>query len=216
MTPPTPVPGGPPAEWSMKAIAGAALGLIGFATLWLGLGIFLAAAAAVLGHVARYETSVRPLRGRGFATFGLWLGYLAMLVFPGFVLLAALAPTAFGMWRSDEDARLRAESRDRASRLFVACEAYARANRDRYPGVWEDLSGRFVPPAELGELLRSPHPDGAAVAFELVPHERPVLPALAGSVVVIQELAPPQIRKIAVVYADGTVASFHNPAHDPP
>lgn len=216
MSPPVPVSGGTPAAWSTKAIVGAIFGLLGFVLLWLGVGLLFAATAAVLGHVARHETSDRPLRGRGFATFGLWLGYGSMLVFPVLVLSAAAAFPAIGKWRSDEDARHQAESRIQASRLFVACEAYARANRDRYPASWEDLSGRFVPSEELDELLRSPHPDGAGVAFEIVPHDRPVLPAIADSVVVIQELAPPQVRSIAVVYADGTAATLHNPAHDSP
>src|SRR5690606_12856540 len=89
MTSPAPVSSGAPAEWSIKAIAGAVFGLLGLATLWLGFGLLFAAAAAVLGHVARHETSARLLRGRGFATFGLWLGYGAMLLFPAIVLLAA-------------------------------------------------------------------------------------------------------------------------------
>lgn len=216
MTPPAPVSSGLPAEWSHKAIFGAIFGLLGFATLWLGFGLLFAAMAAVLGHVARHETSARPLRGRGFATFGLWLGYGAMLVFPFLILLAAAAVPALGLWRSDEDVRHQAESRTQASRLFVACEAYARANRDRYPASWENLSGRFVTSGELDELLRSPHAGGLRTAFELVPHDRPVLPAIADSVVVIQELAPPQVREIAVVYADGSVSALHNPAHDSP
>ena len=112
--------------------------------------------------------------------------------------------------------RKRAASRAHASSLFVACEAYARANRDKYPVEWDVLSGRFLPSDELADLLRSPYSGGPRVAFELVRHDRPVLDAFGDSVVVIQEVAPPQIPEIAVVYANGKVATLHNPAYENP
>lgn len=212
----TPQSGGAPVEWSRKAIACAALGILGFATLWLGLGLILAAAAAVVGHVARDEVAQRALRGRGFTTLGLWLGYGSMFAFPLLVLLALSAFPALATWRAGQDSAQRATSRDHASQLFVACEAYARANRNHYPADWEDLSGRYLPAARLDELLRSPHPGGRGRAFELVRHDRPVLPALVDSVVVIQELAPRRVPRIAVVYASGRVDSLHNPEFEAP
>lgn len=208
--------GGKPVEWSKTAIFGTVLAVLGFATLWLVAGLFLAAIAAVCGHVARYETATVPLRGRRLATFGLWLSYLTMLSFPVIVLAIGLSFPAVQQWRSGQEAQHRDESRAHASRLFVACEAYARANRDRYPAAWKDLSGRFVPSDELAELLRSPYPGGPKVAFELVRHDRPVLDAIADSVVVIQETAPRRISEISVVYANGRVAGLHNPDYEAP
>lgn len=205
-----------PTEWSKPAIFGAVLAVIGSATVWLVAGLFISAIAAVCGHVARYETSVRPLRGRRLATFSLWLSYATMLFFPVLAVAAALSVPALGKWKADQETRYRSESRSHASSLFVACEAYARANRDRYPAGWEDLSGRYLPADELAELLRSPWPGGAEVAFELVPHDRPVLAAIADSVVVIQQLAPPGAPEIVVVYANGRVASLHNPDYESP
>lgn len=205
-----------PVDWSRKAIASAVLGIAGFATLWLVAGLFAAALAAILGHLARHETLVHPLRGRRLASIGLLFGYGSMLLFPVVALVVALSFPALEKWRSDQSAESRAASRAQASRLFVACEGYARANRDRYPADWDSLGGRYVPEAELAALLRSPYPGGARVAFELVAHDRPVLEAIADSVVVIQEIAPSNVREIAVVYANGKVDSLHNPNYDLP
>ena len=216
MSPPAPASVTVPVEWSKKAIFGAVFAILGFATLWLALGLFFAALGAILGHVARHECVSRSLRGRRFATFGLWLSYFSMLSFPVLALLIGLSFPAVQKWREDQEARHRAESRDHASRLFVACEAYARANRDRYPEEWEDLSGRFLPADELADLLRSPYTAGPRVAFEIVPHDRPVLDAIGDSVIVIQEIAPPRISEITVVYANGRVAGLHNPDHEEP
>ena len=44
-----------------------------------------------------------------------------------------------------------------------------------------------------------------------MPHDRPVLAAIAESLIVIQEIAPATESQIAVVYADGTVKLIHNP-----
>jgi hypothetical protein len=211
-----PASGGRPVEWSKCAIFGTVLALLGFATLWLVFGLFLSAIAAICGHVARHETATVPRRGRRLASFALWLGYATMLSFPVLVRVVGLTFPALEQWREGLEERHRAESRSRASRLFVACEEYARANRDRYPASWEDLSGRFLPGEELAELLRSPNRGGAKIAFELVRHDRPVLDAIADSVVVIQETAPPDIAEITVVHANGRVAALHNPDHEAP
>mgnify|MGYP001382761283 CR=1 FL=1 len=203
-------------EWSRAAIFGTILAVLGFATLWLVFGLMLAAIAAVCAHVARYETVAVPLRGHRFATFALWLSYATMLSFPVLVLAVGLSFPAIEQWRAGQDAQRHAESRTRASRLFVACEAYARANRGHFPAAWDDLSGRFLPTDELADLLHSPYRGGSGKAFELVPHDRPVLDAIADSVVVIQEVAPSRIAEIAVVYANGRVASLHNPDYEAP
>ena len=79
---------------------------------------------------------------------------------------------------------------------------------------WEQLAGRYIPGHELRELLHSPYKGGVARAFEIVPHDRPVLPASIDSVIVIQEIAPKTEPQIAVVYANGTVKSIHNPDHE--
>jgi len=213
---PAPVSGPSPIEWSKKAIFGAVFAILGFATLWLVFGLFFAAVAAILGHVARYECQDRGLRGRRFATVALWLSYFSMITFPVIALAIGLSFPAVEKWRADQETRHRAESRAQASRLFVACEAYARANRDHYPEQWEALSGRFVPAEELADLLHSPYPGGPRVAFEIVPHDRPVLDAIGDSVIVIQEVALARVSEIAVVYANGRVAGLHNPDRDVP
>ena len=59
---------------------------------------------------------------------------------------------------------------------------------------WEQLAGRYIPGHELRKLLHSPYKGGVAQAFEIVPHDRPVLPAIADSVIVIQEIAPKTAR----------------------
>jgi hypothetical protein len=216
MSPATSASGPVSVEWSKKAIFGAVFAIIGFATSWLVFGLFFAAVAAILGHVARYECQDRRLRGRRFATFSLWLSYFSMITFPVITLAIGLSFPAVEKWRSDQEARHRAESRAQASRLFAACESYARANRDHYPVEWEVLSGRVVPAEDLADLLRSPYPGGPRVAFEIVPHDRPVLEAIGDSVIVIQEIAPPRVSEIAVVYANGRVAGLHNPDHEAP
>ena len=65
-------------------------------------------------------------------------------------------------------------------------------------------------------MSRWAKPKYAATAFEIVPHDRPVLPAIADTVIVIQEIAPTEIEQISVVYADGTVKSIHNPDYEKP
>ncbi|MEX2580078.1 MAG: DUF4190 domain-containing protein [Verrucomicrobiales bacterium] len=203
-------------QWSKTAIASALLGIVGFVTLWLVGGLFVAGIAAVCGHVARYETSVEPLRGRGLATFGLSLGYGAMLLFPVLALIVAVSLPAISSWRSGLDASQRAASQEKASALYTACEVYARANGNRYPTDWNQLSGSYMPARQLSKVLRSPYSEGENIAFELVPHDRPVLDATADSVIVIQERAPADVREIAVVYANGEVRMLYNPDYESP
>lgn len=204
-----------PVDWSRKAIASVVFGLVGAATLWLAVGLFAAAAGAVMGHIARHETREGQLRGRRLAVLGLGLSYSAMLAFP-LLLLAAASLPALALWKGEGGEFDAAASEAKAARLFVACEFYARANRDRYPSQWDDLAGRYLPRRDLAELLRSPYRDGSAAAFALVPHDRPVLAALAESIVVIEESAPSNVPEIAVVYANGKVSTLHNPAYEIP
>ncbi|MDF2377826.1 MAG: DUF4190 domain-containing protein [Verrucomicrobiales bacterium] len=203
-------------HWSRTAIASAILAVMGFLSLGLVIGLFLAAAGAVCGHVARYDTSQEDLRGRRLATLGVAVGYVSMLSFPILLTIVSLSFPAFTMWQSGKNASQREASQARGSRLFLACEAYSRVNRGRYPAAWEDLSGRFIGGKELKDALQSPYEGGAKTAFEIVSHDRPVLDAIADSVIVIQEIAPPEVKEIAVVYADGTVKSIHNPDYQSP
>ncbi|MDF1823391.1 MAG: DUF4190 domain-containing protein [Verrucomicrobiales bacterium] len=209
-------PSSTPLHWSRTAIASAVLAVMGFASLWLVIGLFLAAAGAVCGHVARFDTLEGGIRGRRLATFGVFASYFSMLSFPVLLIVASLSFPAFSMWQSERNASQRESSQVQASRLFLACEAYSRSNRGRYPAELKALSGRFIGGKELRDALQSPYEGGSNIAFELVPHDRPVLDAIADSVIVIQEIAPSTVKEIAVVYADGTVKSIHNPDYQSP
>lgn len=200
-------------HWSKAAVACIILGVLGFATLWLVVGLFLAAIGALCGHMAGYHISQAPrkTKGRGLASFGLVVCYFTMFLFP---VLAIGVGTAFPMFQKHQLSKfenLQEESRFKAEKLFLACENYARSNNDSYPETWDALAGKFMTRAELNGVLRSPYPNGEVVAFEIVSHERPVLNGIAGSVVVIQELAPPSVKRIAIVTADGNVSLILNP-----
>ncbi|MDF1658051.1 MAG: DUF4190 domain-containing protein [Verrucomicrobiales bacterium] len=212
----TSTPAKTPDHWSRTAIASAILAIMGFLSLGLVVGLFLAAAGAVCGHVARYDTSEKEMRGRRLATLGIAVGYFSMLSFPILLSIISLSFPAFSMWQTELNASQREESQARGSSLFLACEAYSRVNRGRYPLEWDDLSGRFIGGKELKDALQSPYEKGQSVAFEIVSHDRPVLDAIADSVIVIQEIAPSDVKEIAVVYADGTVKSIHNPDYQSP
>lgn len=203
-------------HWSRSAIASAIFSVMGFATLWLFVGLLLSALGAVCGHLGRHATREMGYRGKGLATFGVGLGYFSMLSFPVLALLVSASFPAFSMWKTGQHESLREASLEKASRLYLACEDYARENRGRYPAEWSQLGGSYIPRKDLPELLRSPYPGGKAKAYEIVPHERPVLEAIAESVIVIQEIAPPTENQIAVVFADGTVKSIHNPDYESP
>lgn len=205
-----------PVHWSKAAVASTALGIVGFGTLWMIGGLFIAGIAAVLGHVGRHATAEGELRGRGLATFGLIAGYGSMFLFPVLALITAISFPAFYKYQSDQTENQMATSRENAAALYAACEAYAKENFDRYPTDWDALEGRFMSIREHARTLKSPYPGGETIAYDLVPHDRPVLPAIADSVIVIQELAPPDIQKIAVVDANGTVRMLINPDYEAP
>lgn len=203
-------------HWSHAAIASPILGVLGFATLWLVIGLFLSGAGAICGHLGREKTKDGTWKGRGLATVGVTLNYASMIFFPVLVLLISASFPAMNIWRAEQGESQRIESRARAEKLFVACEDYARSNRGRYPANWEELSGKFISGFELRRNLRSVYRGGKATAYEIVPHDRPVLPAIADTVVVIQEIAPSHVEKISVVHADGTVKAIHNPDYEKP
>ncbi len=199
---------------SHLAVASAVFGVAGFLTLIVVGGLFVAAAGVVTGHLAQFQIrqSRGEMSGRKLAHFGLWVSYLAMFLFP-LVLLGAVfsLPVSQQVRKAKIAARVEV-SQDHAARLFVACEQFALAHQGRYPKSWDDLAGRFLPRKELDKLLRSPHPRGAYPAFELVPHERPVLPEIASSVVLIRERAPARVANVVVVNANGDVVLIRNPS----
>ncbi len=203
-----------PEHWSRAAIACLIFAIGGFASLWFVVGLFLCAFAAVCGHIARHDTAAGNVKGRGLATTGLVISYFSMLSFPVLVVIAVATVPALDMWEEEKGANQRLESQAKVGSLFAACEDFSRDNNARYPLEWDQLSGRYIPGHELRKILSSPYPGGLTQAFEMVPHDRPVIPAISDSVIVIQEIAPPQETQIAVVYANGTVKSIHNPDHE--
>lgn len=201
-------------RYSRAAVASGVLGVTGIATLWIfGLGLLISAVGAVCGHMAHFyiRCSAKRLKGRGLASFGLGTSYLAMLFFP---LLLGIGFALFPVWKAHQGSqvpKLEERSKMNASKLFVACESYARSHRDQYPEKWDDLSGKYLSDGELRDLIRITYPDGQIVSFELVPHERPVLNGVGSSVVVIQQTAPPSVKRVVVVSADGKTALIPNP-----
>lgn len=202
--------------WSKAAIASGILSVIGFLTLGLVFGLFVAAIGAVCGHAGKYDAISTGKRGRRLAMLGIGVGYTAMFLFPVLVALAGAAGPVLGKFKSNQGAYLVALSQKNAARLYSECEAFARNNKNRYPTGFYQLSGKYVPEADLASILKSPHPGGEKIAFEIVPHDRPVLDAIADSVIVIQEIAPYNVKVIAVVYANGKVDTLHNPSYEIP
>ncbi len=205
-----------PAEWSKAAIASVILATIGFLTLWAVGGLFLAAIGAVCGHVARHDATANHKSGKRLAGFGLGLSYFTMFLFPILALLAVFSYSGVSRLRQSQDASMKEVSKANASQLYLACENFARSNRDQYPASLSELSGRYLPAGQLKKLMKSPYRGGAAEAFEIVPHNRPVIQAAADSIIVLQEIAPSHISDIAVVYADGSVKTLYNPDYEKP
>ena len=72
--------------------------------------------------------------------------------------------------------------------------------------VWENLE------EDIGEWFEDEEGAGEdSAAFQLLPHDRPVLRALEGSVMVIREIAPPDVERIVVVYDNGETTMIANP-----
>ncbi len=205
-----------PTEWSKAAIASAILATLGFFTLWAVIGLFLVAIAAICGHVGRYDATANHKSGKRVAGFGLGLSYFSMFLFPVLLLIAGFSFPAVSKLRQSQNASMKEVSEAHASQLYLACENFARSNRDKYPASLSQLSGRYLPSGELKKLLKSPYKNGAIEAFEIISHNRPVIQAAADSVIVLQEIAPSNISEIAVVYADGSVKSLYNPDYEKP
>ena len=198
-------------QWSKAAIASLILAITGFFSVGIVVGLFLAAIATVCGHVARHNAEINDLRGGRVAVTGIVIGYLAMLSFPLWVVIAVGTFPTLMFYEEGRNEIARDASKARLESLYAACEDFARENNNRYPTDWDQLTGRYIPGYELRNLLRSPYTGGASRACEIVPHDRPVLAAIAESLIVIQEIAPATEQQIAVVYADGTVRLIHNP-----
>lgn len=197
--------------WSKAAIASLILAIAGFFSVGIAVGLFLAAIAVVCGHVARHNAKVNDLCGGKMAVTGIVIGYLAILSFPLWVVIAVGTFPTLMFYGEGRNEIAREVSKARVESLYVACEDFARENNNRYPTEWDQLTGSYVPGHELRKLLRSPYRGGVPQACEIVPHDRPVLAVIAESLIVIQEIAPETEPQIAVVYADGTVKLTHNP-----
>ncbi len=190
------------------------LGVPVFGTLFAGL-------AVIFGHVGMWKcqkspSMPKPMRGKRAALVGLILGYLSLFTTP--LILISLG---IGAWANKDEVITVVNQRyteerqnrsfDAAARLYLACETYASSHDEQYPASWDELAGRYLTRNDLERLLKSSHPDGPAESFQMVPHERPVLRAIMDTVVVIQEIAPPSVAEIVVVYADGNTDLIANP-----
>lgn len=227
---PTPEKSEPAPRLSWLAVSSLFLGLLGFSTILL-LGVFPAIIGLICGHVAliKMRHGHAHLRGRLAAIIGLLAGYATVMLTP---LLAIAIAVAIPLINTSHEESQERNRLDHASELFRACESYARDNENRYPDAWNDLRGRYLSPPDLGRLLEGRHgtvwenlqedvgewfedevgAEGhSAAAFQLLPHDRPVLRALEGSVMVIREIAPPDVERIVVVYDNGETTMIANP-----
>lgn len=198
---------------SPLAVASTVLGILGFVTLWILGGLLLAGAGAVLGHLALHDIRFSGGRhtGKRLAQLGLFISYATMAVFPLIGAGAIASLPAIKEFRKSQMVAKSDVSQKHASRLFIACEQYSRANGGKYPREWNQLAGAYLSESEIRLLLTSPYPNSSGEAFELVPHERPVLRGVESSVVVIQENAPATVENVAIVYADGKIDLIANP-----
>lgn len=195
-----------------SAVLSLLCGLMAFFTILIFVGVFFALIAVIAGHVAlnRIRHSSGRLAGDGLAMTGIVMGYLALVATSGLMLLVLFfyQPTGHYLTQYQQQQSMR-----HASRLYFAAESYARDHRGAYPKQWDDLQGRYINALDLEDCLNSVYSfkKSPQAAFKLVSHQRPVLPAASTQVVVIQEIAPPQIDSITVVYADGNTELIANP-----
>ena len=226
---PTPEKTEPAPRLSWLAVSSLVLGLLGFSTILL-LGVFPAIIGLICGHVAliKMKHGHAHLKGRLAAIIGLLAGYATVMLTPLLAIAIAVAIPLINTSHEESQERYRL---DHASELFRTCEAYARDNDNRYPTAWSDLRGRYLGQPDLERLLEGQHgtvwenleedvgewfedEEGTgedAAAFQLLPHDRPVLRALEGSVMVIREIAPPDVERIVVVYDNGETTMIANP-----
>lgn len=223
---PSSVPPSP--RLSKLAVVSLLLGVFGFATILL-LGIVPAVFALICGHVAliKIKHSQRPMGGKLAAYVGLLSGYATVLLTPLLAIAIAVAIPLINNAHQQSQERNRL---DHASELFRACENFARDRNNRYPKSWDQLEGRYVSASDLKRLLKPQHatfwetaeefaeeivsdekkPDPDS-AFLLVPHDRPVLRELEGSVIVIREVAPANVERVVVAYDNGQTTMIANP-----
>jgi hypothetical protein len=187
-------------------------GLMGFFTMLIFVGALPAIIAVIAGHVAisRIRHSNGLLAGHAVAVTGVVLGYMTLI---GTSILMLVVLFAYQPAKQVLTEYRQHQSLRHASHLYLAAEAYARDHKGNYPADWQDLKGRYFNSLELANHLSSVHSfrKSEQIAFKLVPHQRPVLPAVSAQVVVIQEIAPPHIDLISVVYSDGNTELIANP-----
>lgn len=176
------------------------------------IGAFSAIIAVIAGHIAisRIRHSNGHLAGHAVAMTGVVLGYMTLIgtSILMMIILFAWQPANRALTDYRQNQSLR-----NASHLYFATEAYARDHNGKYPKKWGELEGRYINSLDLANRLTSVHSFGesADTAFELVPHQRPVLPAVSAQVIVIQETAPPEVDLITVVYSNGNTELIANP-----
>ncbi len=213
-TRPAPQAPPPPARTPRSAVISLVFGLTAFFTMLVFIGAFAAIVAVISGHVAisRIRHSNGRLGGHAVAMTGVVLGYMALIgtSILMLILLIAYQPATQALSEYRQQQSLR-----HASHLYFAAESYARDHHDKYPKKWDDLKGRYINSIELADCLHSVHTfkkaETSIPVFRLVPHQRPVLPAVSAQVVVIQETAPPEIDFITVVYSNGNTELIANP-----
>lgn len=222
-TPLPPVPGTRPAPQTpsspprtpLAAVVSLIFGLMAFLTMLVFIGAFPAIIAVIAGHVAisRIRHSQGRLAGHAIAVTGVVLGYMTLV---GTSILMLVVLFAYQPARQALTDYRQHQSMRNASHLYFAAEAYARDHNGKYPKKWSDLKGRYINSLDLARRLSSVHSFRKSTdqAFQLVPHQRPVLPAISAQVVVIQETAPPDIEMITVLYSDGNTELIANPNRD--
>lgn len=187
-------------------------GLLAFFTMFIFIGTFPAIIAVITGHVAisRIRHSSGRFDGYGVAMTGVVLGYITLV---GISILMLLVLFFYQPVNRYLNQYRQQQSMHNGSSLYLAAEAYARDHRGAYPKNWKDLEGRYMHAPKLKNCLQSVYSfrKSGEPAFHLVPHQRPVLPAVSAQVVVIQEIAQPGIDLITVVYADGNTELIANP-----
>ncbi len=211
-----PASGGKPVEWSKAAISGTVLAVLGFVTLWLVFGLFLSAAAAICGHVARHETADRsPARPAPRH-----LRALAQLCHDA--VLSRSRPRgradlpAVEQWREGREEQHRAESRNPRLASLRGCEEYARGQPRPVSGLMGGSLGALPPgrrnsrtPAQSLPGRGPRWPSNSSVTTGRARCHRRFRRRHPGD-------RPPVHSEITVVHANGRVAELHNPDYEAP
>lgn len=184
------------------------LAVIGFALPLIGLIFSLV--AVVLGHLAIDQIKRAPkpgFRGGAPARIALVMGYLSIVSIP-FVAVGSYFSLPLVQTQIAKVQQKQIDSAmENARTLWQTAETYASEHGDRYPSNWTQLEGRYLSNPELRTLLTGRLVDASRTSFRLVPHERPILPALKGTVIVIHEVTPDARSGLnydqIIVYDDG-------------